>query len=48
MTVLLHITRGDLQVSTWEDGVFTWLGVELDVDAALAAAETLFDVVKQT
>jgi hypothetical protein len=42
------VQRGDLQVSTWEGGVFTWLGVELDVDAALAAAETLFDVVKRT
>ena len=42
------VQRGDLQVSTWDGTVFNWLGVELDIDAALEAAETLFEAVKLT
>jgi hypothetical protein len=41
------VQRGDLQVSAWDGTVFSWLGVELDIDAALVAAETLFEAVKQ-
>jgi hypothetical protein len=28
--------------SSWDGSVFTWLGVDLDIDVALKAAETLF------
>lgn len=42
------VQRGDLQVSTWDGTVFNWLRVELDIDAALEAAETLFEAVKLT
>jgi hypothetical protein len=41
------VQRGHLQLSRWEGAVFSWLGVDLDADAALAAAETLFEAVKQ-
>jgi hypothetical protein len=40
------IQRGDLQVSTWDGAVFTWLDAKLDIDAALRAAEALFEVVR--
>lgn len=40
------IQRGGLQVSTWDGTVFTWLGVKLDIDVALRAAEALFEAVK--
>lgn len=40
------IQRGDLQVSTWDGTVFIWLGVKLDIDVALRAAEALFEAVK--
>jgi hypothetical protein len=42
-----EVRRDELQVSTWDVPVFTWLGVELDIDVALKAAETLFAVVSE-
>jgi hypothetical protein len=45
---LKEVQRGELQVSAWDGTVFSWLDVELDIDAALKAAETLFAVLAQS
>jgi hypothetical protein len=41
-----NVTRGQLQVGSFDGTVFTWLGRQLDIDVALAAAEKLFSAVK--
>jgi hypothetical protein len=41
------VHRGELQVSSWVGTVFIWLGVELDIDIAQRAAESLFHAVIQ-
>lgn len=41
------VSRADLQVSTWNGQVFTWLGAELDIDVALQVSERLFAVVAE-
>lgn len=43
-----EVRRGGLQSSSWDGTVFNWLGVELDIDIALKAAETLFAAVSET
>jgi len=45
---LQEVQRGALQVSTWDGTVFNWLGVDLDIDVALGAAESLFKAVSQS
>ena len=42
-----EVNRGELQCSTWDGAVFNWLGVELDIDVALKAAEALFAAVSE-
>jgi hypothetical protein len=41
-----NVTRGQLQVGSFDGTVFKWLGHQLDIDAALEAAEKLFQAVK--
>jgi hypothetical protein len=41
------VHRGELQVGHWDGTVFTWLGTDLNIDAALDAAEKLFLTVQQ-
>jgi hypothetical protein len=40
-----EVHRDELQSGSWDGTVFTWLGVELDIDVALKAAEVLFAAV---
>jgi hypothetical protein len=40
------VNSGQLQVGSWDGTVFDWLGHQLDIDVALAAAEKLFYAVK--
>jgi hypothetical protein len=42
-----EVRSGQLQVGSWEGTVFDWLGHQLDIDVALAAAEKLFYAVEQ-
>jgi hypothetical protein len=45
---LKEVRKGALQVSTWDGTVFNWLDVELNIDIALEAAQTLFAVLGQS
>jgi hypothetical protein len=40
------VRSGQLQVGSFDGTVFTWLGHQLDIDVAVAAAEKLFVAVK--
>jgi hypothetical protein len=42
-----NVPRGELQVSQWDGTIFSWLGVELNINDALSAAESLFEAVKR-
>lgn len=42
------IQRHVLQCSSWDGTVFTWLGVDLDIDIALKASEGLFGAVNHS
>jgi hypothetical protein len=43
-----NVARSELQVSMWNGSVFNWQGVDLDIDLALKAAETLFSALAQS
>lgn len=40
------VSRGQLQVGTWDGTTFEWLGVGLNIEVALAAAEQLFEAIR--
>jgi hypothetical protein len=40
------VDRRQLQVSVWNGSTYQWLGHELDIDAALTAAENLYHAIK--
>jgi len=41
-----NVDRTQLLVGAWNGTVFEWLGHELDIDKALAAAETLYGAIR--
>ena len=42
-----EVRRDELQSSSWDGTVFTWLGVKRDINVALKAAEVLFAAVSK-
>lgn len=41
-----NVNRRMLQVASWDDTTYRWLGIEFDIDAALPAAQQLFLTVR--
>lgn len=40
------VNRRMLQVASWDENTYRWLGIDFDIDAALPAAQQLFLAVR--
>lgn len=40
------VNRRMLQVASWDENIYRWLGINFDLDAALSAAQQLFHAVR--